>query len=98
LKEPWCISPEANAQFVCQMEDVRDVYHRPCAPQRPLVCLDEASRQLIGEVVPPLPTTPEQPARFDHAYVRNGTANLFMVFESLLGWRAVQDGQPVYGL
>jgi len=79
-----------ECEFVCQMEDVRDVYHRPCAPQRPLVCLDEASRPLIGEVVPPLPTTPGQPARFDHAYVRNGTANLFMVFEPLLGWRVVQ--------
>jgi hypothetical protein len=90
LKEQWCIPPEANAEFVCQMEDVLDVYHRPYDPQRPLVCRDEASRQLIGEVVQPLPTAPGQPARFDHEYVRNGTANLFMVFEPPLGWRAVQ--------
>jgi hypothetical protein len=71
------------------MEDVLDVYHRPDDPRRPLVCLDEASRQLIGEVVQPLPAAAGQPARFDHEYVRNGTANLFMVFEPLLGWRAV---------
>ena len=72
------------------MEDVLDVYHRPYDPKRPLVCLDEASRQLIGEVVQPLPAGPGQPARFDYEYVRNGTANLFMAFEPLLGWRAVQ--------
>ena len=72
------------------MEEVLDVYHRPYDPKRPLVCLDEASRQLIGEVVQPLPAGPGQPARFDYEYVRNGTANLFMAFEPLLGWRAVQ--------
>jgi hypothetical protein len=72
------------------MEDVLEVYHRPFDPQRPLVCLDEASRQLIGEVVQPLPAAPGQPERFDYEYVRNGTANLFMISEPLLGWRAVQ--------
>ena len=50
LKEQWCIPPEADAEFVCAMEDVLDVYHRPYDPKRPLVCLDEASKQLIGEV------------------------------------------------
>jgi DDE superfamily endonuclease len=90
LKEQWCIPPEADAEFVCQMEDVLDVYHRPYDPKRPLVCLDEASRQLIGEVMQPIPAGPGQPERFDHEYVRNGTVNLFMVFEPLLGWRAVQ--------
>ena len=50
LKEQWCIPPEANAEFVCAMEDVLEVYHRPYDEKRPLVCLDEASKQLIGEV------------------------------------------------
>lgn len=72
------------------MEDVLEVYHRPYDEQRPLVCLDEASKQLIGEAVQPLPATPGQPERFDYEYVRNGTANLFMISEPLLGWRAVQ--------
>jgi len=72
------------------MEDVLDVYHRPYDPKRPLACLDEASRQLVGEVVQPLPAAPGQPERFDYEYVRNGTANLFLVSEPLLGWRAVQ--------
>jgi DDE superfamily endonuclease len=72
------------------MEDVLEVYHRPYDAKRPLVCLDEASRQLIGEVVQPIPAGPGQPERFDYEYVRKGTANLFMLFEPLLGWRTVQ--------
>jgi DDE superfamily endonuclease len=72
------------------MEDVLEVYHRPYDEQRPLVCLDEASKQLIGETVQPLPAEPGQPERFDYEYVRNGTANLFMISEPLLGWRHVE--------
>jgi DDE superfamily endonuclease len=72
------------------MEDVLEVYHRPYDARYPQVCLDEASRQLIGEVVQPRPAAPGQPERFDYEYVRNGTANLFMIFEPLLGWRSVQ--------
>ena len=90
LKEQWCIPPEANAEFVCCLEDVLDVYHRPYDEKRPLVCLDEASKQLIGEVIEPIPAEPGQPERFDYEYTRNGTANLFMVSEPLLGWRAVK--------
>jgi DDE superfamily endonuclease len=71
------------------MEDVLEVYHRPYDAQRPLVALDEASKQLVGEVVQPLPPEPGQPERFDYEYVRNGTANLFMVSEPLVGWRHV---------
>ncbi len=71
------------------MEDVLEVYHRPDDAKRPLVALDEASKQLVGEVVQPLPPEPGQPERFDYEYVRNGTANLFLVSEPLLGWRAV---------
>src|SRR5437588_10844165 len=72
------------------MEDVLEVYHRPYNEKRPLVCLDEASKQLIGETVLPLPAEPGQPERFDYEYVRNGTANLFMICEPLLGWRTVR--------
>src|SRR5205807_5511369 len=90
LKEQWCIPPEADAEFVCAMEDVLEVYHRPYDEKRPLVCLDEASKQLIGETVRPLPAQPGQPERFDYEYVRNGTANLFMISAPLLGWRAVR--------
>jgi len=72
------------------MEDVLDVYHRPYDSKRPLVTLDESSKQLIGETVEPVPMKPGQPERFDYEYVRNGTANLFMISEPLLGWRSVQ--------
>jgi DDE superfamily endonuclease len=89
LKAQWCIPPEAAADFVCAMEDVLEVYHRPYDAKRPLVCLDEASKQLVGEVVQPLPAEPGQPERFDYEYVRNGTANVFLVSEPLLGWRQV---------
>ena len=66
-----------------------EVYHRPYDAKRPLVALDEASKQLVGELVQPLPPEPGQPERFDYEYVRNGTANLFMVSEPLLGRRHV---------
>ena len=82
--------PVANAEFVCQMEDVLDVYHRPVDPKRPLVCLDEAGKQLIGEVAEPVPAAPGRPARIDYEYVRNGTANLFMISEPHAGWRHVE--------
>ena len=72
------------------MEDVLEVYHRPDDAKRPLVALDEASKQLIGETRQPRPPEPGRPERFDYEYVRNGTANLFMVSEPLLGWRAAQ--------
>jgi hypothetical protein len=72
------------------MEDVLEVYHRPYDEKRPLVCLDEASKQLIGEVIEPIPAEPGQPERYDYEYTRNGTANLFMVSEPLAGWRAVK--------
>ncbi len=71
------------------MEDVLDVYHRPYDEKRPVVAVDEASKQLIGEVVQPIPAQPGQPERFDYEYVRNGTANLFMISEPLAGWRHV---------
>lgn len=71
------------------MEDVLEVYHRPYDPSRPQVCLDEASKQLVGEAVAPIPAQPGRPERFDYEYVRNGTANLFMLSEPLAGWRQV---------
>ena len=86
----WCIPPEQNAEFVAGMEDVLDVYHRPYDEKRPLVCLDESSKQLIGETILPIPAKPGQPERFDHEYVRNGVMSLFMMTMPLVGWRAVQ--------
>ena len=87
LREPWCVPPKSDAEFVCAMEDVLEVYHRPFDEKRPKVCLNETSKQLVGEVVQPIPAEPGQPERFDYEYVRNGTANLFMICEPLAGWR-----------
>ncbi len=89
LKQKWCIPPKANAAFVAQMEDVLAVYRRPYDPCRPQICMDELHKQLLGEVTPPLPMAAGQPQRSDYEYVRNGTANLFMLCEPLRGWRQV---------
>ena len=72
------------------MEDVLDVYKRPYNPKRPMVCLDETSKQLIGETRVPVTASPGQPARYDYEYKRNGVANLFMIFEPLIGKRRVK--------
>lgn len=84
------IPPKENAGFVAAMEDVLEVYRRPYDPLRPQVCLDETSKQLTKEVRTPLPVEPGRPARVDSEYERNGTANLFMMFEPLRGWRHVE--------
>lgn len=86
----WCIPPKQSAEFVYHMEDVLAVYQQPPDPQRPVVCLDETSRQLIGEVRETLPTRPGAVERYDSVYVRNGVASVFLAFEPLAGWRQVQ--------
>jgi hypothetical protein len=72
------------------MEDVLAVYTRPHDGDCPLVCLDETSKQLIAETRMPIPMKAGRPARFDYEYERNGTANLFMMFAPLEGWRHVE--------
>ena len=72
------------------MEEVLDVYTLPYDPEMPLVYLDETSKQLVSETRTPLPMEPGQPQRVDYEYERNGTANLFMLFAPLEGWRHVE--------
>ena len=72
------------------MEDVLAVYTRPRDGDRPLVCLDETSKQLTAETRVPIPMRAGRPARVDYEYERNGTANLFMMFAPLEGWRHVK--------
>lgn len=84
------IPPDANAAFVAAMEDILEVYQRPYDRQRPLVCLDESSKQLIAETRVPIAAKPGRPGRHDYEYRRNGTANLFMMFAPLEGWRHVK--------
>src|SRR5262245_22840403 len=75
------------------MEDVLEVYARPWDEKRPVVCMDEGGKQLIGDVRPPLPVRPGDAARVDYEYERHGTANLFMAFEPLTGKRRVEVTQ-----
>ena len=71
------------------MEDVLEVYKRPYDEKQPVVCIDQTRRQLIGEILSPRPVQPGQAALYDYEYVRNGVANLFMLFEPLVGRREV---------
>ncbi|MEZ4589512.1 MAG: IS630 family transposase, partial [Gemmatimonadales bacterium] len=90
MKAEWCIPPRQSGEFVWHMEDVLDVYCRPYDPKRPQVCMDETSKQLLGDVRPPAAAIPGHPARFDTEYERLGTANLFLFCEPLRGWRQVR--------
>ena len=72
------------------MEDVLDVYHRPYDAQRPVICMDETNKQLIGELRPPQSGRCGRVLRYDVEYVRNGTANVFLAFEPLAGKRQVR--------
>jgi transposase len=72
------------------MEDVLSVYTRPHDPRRPLVCLDETSKQLVAETRAPIPMAPRRPVRHDYEYRRAGVANLFMAFAPLEGKRHIK--------
>ena len=72
------------------MEDVLEVYQRPHDPACPVVCVDETSKQLVAETRVPIKAKPGRSARHDYEYQRNGTANLFMMFAPLEGWRHVE--------
>ena len=71
------------------MEDVLDLYAEPYDPQRPVVCFDETSTQLLAETRAPLAVKPGRPKREDYEYVRAGTRNLFLTCEPRRGWRHV---------
>jgi DDE superfamily endonuclease len=90
LKEYWAIPPEHSAEFVAAMEDVLEIYQRPLDSARPVICMDETSKQLVGETRLALPAAPDQPRREDYEYERHGVANLFLFCEPLAGWREVQ--------
>ena len=85
----WCIG-KPSGTYVAKMEDVLDVYQRPYDPKRPVVCLDEASKELHDTPRGSLPLEPGQPLREDYEYERHGVANLFMAIEPLRGWRKVR--------
>lgn len=84
----WII-PKASAEFVCQMEQVLDVYRRPYDEQHPVVCLDESPKQLISESRKPIKKS-DGSTLYDSEYLRHGVAQLYMLFEPLAGKRKVE--------
>jgi hypothetical protein len=86
----WCIPPQQDARFVAAMEDVLEVYARPYHETRPVICLDEAAKQILSHSRPPLTLNTRHGLRYDNEYERQGTCALFMVFEPLGAKRFVQ--------
>ena len=87
-KKQWCI-PTISPEYVFRMEDILDLCEEPYNPAFPCICFDEKSYQLIGETAVPLPAAPGRPLRYDYEYERNGTANLFVIFEPAAGQRRI---------
>jgi transposase len=85
-KKMWCI-PKVNAHFVSRMEDVLDLYAEAHDPKRPVVCIDEAMKQMVGETRSPIPPKPGRLERYDYEYKRAGTANIYLMLDRLRGWR-----------
>jgi len=85
--EYWVIPPEADAEFVADMEEVLETYEKPYDPSRPVVCMDEQPVQLVKETRQPISATKNHPRRVDYEYERAGTACIFMFTEPLAGWR-----------
>lgn len=85
--EYWVIPPEADAEFVANMENVLETYEKPYDSSQPVVCMDEQPVQLVKETRPQIPATKNHPKRSDYEYERNGTASIFMFCEPLGGWR-----------
>jgi len=90
LSKYWKIPPDHNAAFVAAMEDVLEVYSRPYDQDYPVVCMDESSVQLTGEVTDPIPAKPGHPRLVDDEYVRKGVASIFLEVEPLGGRRQVK--------
>jgi hypothetical protein len=74
------------------MEDILDLYAAEHPPEEPLICMDEASKQLLREVTPPVPMAGGRPAREDYHYERRGTQSIFCFFDPIRGWRRMAVG------
>ena len=85
----WVIPPEANSEFVANMEEVLETYAQPYDQRFPVMCMDEQPVQLLKETRVPVAATTRHPRRVDYEYERAGTASIFMFCEPLSGWREV---------
>jgi hypothetical protein len=89
-KAGWVIPPSQNGEFVANMEKVLEVYKRPYDEKRPVICMDESPKQLIGETKTPIEAKPGSVEKFDYEYARHGVCNIFMSNEPLAGKRYVK--------
>src|SRR5207244_7167217 len=85
----WVIPPEANSEFVANMEEVLETYAQPYDQRFPVMCMDEQPVQLLKETRVPVAATTRHPRRVDYEYERAGTASIIMSCEALSGCRAV---------
>jgi DDE superfamily endonuclease len=83
----WVIPPEADSEFVANMEEVLETYAKPYDRMHPVLCMDEQPMQLVKETRKPIEATVWHPRRVDYEYERAGTASIFMFTEPLSGWR-----------
>jgi transposase len=81
-KKQWCIPPEENAEFVCAMEDVLEIYCQEYNENNPVICMDEASKQLVKEVRIPILAQPGEPEKYDAEYERLRVKQYFYVFRT----------------
>ncbi len=92
--QPWrverfCIAEADRARFVARMEELLDAYHAEYDARHPLICMDEASRQILSDGIEPLPMQPGRKKRQDDKYVRHGVRSLLMFYDPIVGWRRV---------
>jgi len=85
----WCIPSQGNGAFVCQMEQVLEVYKRAYDPRFPVVCMDETTKQCTREVRESIKAKPGCPERYDVEYERNGVGHLILFYSPLQNWRRV---------
>lgn len=85
MAEPWCIPPQANADFVWAMEEVLEVYGGQDEENNPLICMDEASKQWVKEVRTLIPAQASEPEKYDAQYEHHGGGRIFMFSEPLTG-------------
>lgn len=89
-KKAWIVPPKQDAEFVYRMEDVLDIYTQPYDPLRPVVCMDEANKQLVEELREKLPAITGHPEIYDLQYKRAGVSDLFIFVEPFVGLRSVE--------
>ena len=85
-RKMWCVG-QMDAAYIAQMEHILDVYAEPPCAERPVVNVDEAGKQLVGEVNAGKPMAPGQVNKLDYEYERKGVANIYLCFDRHRGWR-----------